>query len=212
MEYTKTSGEYRLVPYRERRGKWGSTVSVGYSSYVPANLESSFVGVGIASPYEEPTMPFIEGQFVYKRNFPFASMGVEIGLGYLSTSATNSPVEPALEIKILRFGGTFAIDSLFAEPWFVPYGSAGLYTVYFDETLSGITFSGSTRVAPYLSAGALIQLDWIDRRAARISYQDSGTQSTFLYAEGRNMMASSVEQDPDYSSDFHWNAGIRVEF
>jgi hypothetical protein len=212
VQTAQTAGEYKLVPYKERRGKWGATLSAGYSAYTPANLESSFVGAGIASPYETTQMPLIETQVVFKRNFPFASIGGELGLSYMATNSTSGPVDTTLDFKMLRVGATIAIDSLFSEPWLVPYGSAGVYTIYFDESLSGITFSGSTRVAPYLSGGVLIQLDWIDRTAARISYQETGTQSTFLYVEGRTLIASSAEQDPDYSSDVHWNTGIRVEF
>src|SRR5262245_12577415 len=57
---TKIDGDYKLVPYLERRGRWGFTASVAYSSYEPINYEPDFVADEFASIYETTDMPMIE--------------------------------------------------------------------------------------------------------------------------------------------------------
>lgn len=213
VETTRTENRFELKPYLERRGKWGSTLSLAYSAYVPENLESSFVAAGILQPYSKPTLPLVEAQYVFKRNTPIGSLGGELGLGYFSNSSSDTSIsDSSLQFKMVRLGVVAAIDTLYKEPFLVPYGSAGIYTIYFREEQNGISFNGNTQVAPYLSAGAMFLLDWLDRDAARISYEDTGTQCSYLFGEVRSMMKSAAEQDPDYSSAWHWNAGLRVEF
>ena len=213
VETVKTDARFQLKPYLERRGKWGSTLSLAYSAYAPENLESSYVAIGIAQIYQKPTAPMIELQGTFKRNTPIGSLGAELGFGYFSSGSNDTTVaDSTIEFKMLRMGVTASLDTLYKEPFIVPYGSAGLYTIYFTETQGDLSFIGNTQVAPYLSAGAMFLLDWLDRDAARISYEDTGTQSSFLFGEIRTMMASGAEQDPDFSSAWHWNAGVRVEF
>src|SRR5262245_18617575 len=56
----ETEGEYKLVPYRERRPKWGSVYNVGYSSYEPIYYEPDFVPVDFSDVYESPELPMID--------------------------------------------------------------------------------------------------------------------------------------------------------
>lgn len=212
VEVSKTEGLFRLMPYKERRGNWGTTVSVGYSAYKPDNFESNFVAADISKPYEKAELPLIEVQFVFKRNTNYGSLGGELSAGLYSNESDDPGIDSSLEFKMYRLGLVLALDAFGEEPFIVPYGSLGLYTISYSETLGVIHHNGNTQVAPYLTAGAMFQLDWIDRRAARVSYEDSGTQSSFIFAEGRTMLESSDESDPDYSSSVHWNAGVRVEF
>jgi hypothetical protein len=212
VEVTKTEDLFHLMPYKDRRGKWGETVSIGYSSYEPKNFESNFVAADISQPYTKAETPLIEAQFVFKRNTTYGSIGAELGIGMYSNTSDDPGIESTLEFKMYRLGANIALDTLSPEPYIVPYASAGLYTVQYNETLGEVHHKGNTQVAPYLAGGLMFQLDWIDRRAARVSYEDSGTQSSFIFAEARTMLASSDESDPDYSSSVHWDAGLRIEF
>ncbi len=48
---TKTDGNYTLVPYRERRGKWGTTIGVSYSNYEAEFYEPNFIQAGYEDVY-----------------------------------------------------------------------------------------------------------------------------------------------------------------
>jgi hypothetical protein len=212
VEVTKTEDLFRLMPYKERRGKWGTTVSIAYSSYEPENFESNFVAKENSQPYEKADLPLIEGQLVYKRNTSYGSLGGELGVGMYENESDDPVIESNLSFRMYRLGAVIALDAFAKEPLIVPYGSAGAYMIEYEETLGEVHHKGNTQLAPYLTAGFMFQLDWLDRRSARISYEESGTQSSFAFVEGRTMLASSEESDPDYSSSLHWNAGIRIEF
>ena len=104
------------------------------------------------------------------------------------------------------------LDTLFSEPYAAPYASVGGYVMQFDESYAGNDFLGNTQVSPYATLGVMAELDWIDPDAARIGYETSRLQSTFLFAEIRKYFQSSKARDPDFESGITPGAGLRVEF
>jgi hypothetical protein len=150
---------------------------------------------------------------VIKRNGSFGSFGLEIGAGIYQNKSDNPTYgDSALRLIPIRLGAALFLDTLGPEPIVVPYIAGGAYTISFREELGGNSHNGNTQVAGYVHAGLAFQLDWIDRKAARVSFQDSGIQSTFIYLEGQNYMKSGNVQDGDFSSDINYAAGFRVEF
>ena len=208
-----TEGEYHLKPYSQRRGEWGKTLSLTYSTFDPIHYGTAFNAGLFDQVYGVPTMPLLELYFGVKRNLAWGSLGGELAAGaYENQSSEPTIVNSTLNLYPVRLGVTLALDAISREPWFVPYVSGGLYEIFFKESLAGSSFHGNTQAAPYIHGGIALCLDWIDRHAARIAYRDSGIESSFLLLEARKQFASTVNRDPDFSNDVSFAAGLRVEF
>ena len=220
MYRPQPDGTYDLRDYRERRGGWGSTISVGYSTYEPLNYTPQQTGdattddgsYGFSTVYSKPDTPLLEMQITAKRNLDFGSLGGEIAVGYYKNNADTDAVSSTLTLTPIRIGATFAADVIWREPYVVPYLSLGGYVVNFREEGTDDSVGGTTKVAPYANLGAQFQLDAIDRQASRNAYLDSGLQSTYVFVEARKFFASSAGSDPDLSNTVSYGAGLRVEF
>lgn len=206
------TGIYLLIPYRNRRESWGQTISIGYSSYVPINYEPDVGAFNYRDVFGSEHLPLVETQFAIKKNLTIGSIGGELGVGIYKNESDSTVVSSSLELIPVRLGLNLYLDNLFFEPYVVPYVAGGVYTIFFDESHSAVTFKGNTQVAPYYSMGLAFQLNWADREAARISYLDSGIENSFLYLEARQLMASQAAADPDFSGPITWGAGVRLEF
>lgn len=217
---TDVRGVYYLVPYRFRRPSWGKTFGLGFSSYNPKNYEPDFVAATFDDVYGNASMPMIDFLFSVKKNFVIGSIGIEAGIGYYRSSSKSSvdvagvptAVDSTLNIYPIRIGGIFTMDNLFYEPFVAPYASAGVYSMFYRESRTTASFNGNTQISPYYAFGALAQLDWLDRAAAREAYEEAGVESTYVYLEARGFIQSKNAKDPDFSSMIHFNAGMRVEF
>lgn len=209
-------GSYNLVPYGERRGKWGVLFGLEYSTYEPYDYEPNFIALDYKDVYGAPEVPFLEVQFGVKRNFSIASLGLEAGVGVFKAESKENLVDltnSTLVLYPIRMGFTLALDNLFSdEPWVVPYVNGGAYTIFFRESQASASFNGNTQVAPYAIGGLAITLDWLDRRSAREAYESSGIEASHLFVEARKYFGNDVEKDPDFETDPVWGAGIHVEF
>lgn len=210
---TKIEGEYRLKPYRERRGKWGGTASLGYSAFEPVYYEPNFAAVAFEDIYSSAELPLIEVTLTAKRNYGFGSLGFSFSFGgYQNDADDTTIVDSSLLLLPIRIGATVAFENFAPNPWVVPYVHGGIYTIFYREELGGSSYNGHTEVAPYIHGGVAFALDWIDPRAARLAYEDSGIETSSLFAEVRKQMASNDSADPDFESDTTWAGGVRVEF
>jgi len=210
---TEVNGEYPLIPYRERRPIWGLTASLGFSNYEPTSYDPNFSSATYGQVYSTPTMPLLELQIVVKRNFSLGSVGGEIAIGQYENGHSDPAIaESTLSLTPWRVGVAYALDNYSNEPYVVPYVSAGLYSMIYKESLGGNSLNGSSQIAPYFNFGAAFSLDWIDRKAARVSYNDSGIESSYLFLEGRTYVKSSNVRDHDFSSPISVGGGVRVEF
>lgn len=211
---TEIKEEYSLLPYRERRPKWGTTFSLGYSSYEPVNYEPDFVTANFSDIYSSPDMPLIELTVSVKRNFSIGSFGVELAAGiYENKSDDTTLSDSSLQLIPIRLGLVYYMDAIGPEPHFVPYVGGGAYTMmYKEELVGGTSNNGNTQISFYGHAGVAFQLDWIDKVGSRIAYQESGIESTFLYAELQKYMSSSAEADGDFSNDVSYAGGLKIEF
>lgn len=213
-------GVYYLVPYRYRRPSWGKTFSLGMSTYNPKNYEPDFVAATFNDVYGNASMPMLDFMMTFKKNFPFGSIGIEASIGMYKNNSRSqvtvagvpTAVDSTLNIYPIAVGGILTLDNLFYEPFFAPYAAGGVYTMFYRESRSTAALNGNTQVSPYYAVGTLIQLDWLDRAAAREAYEEGGVENTFFYLEARGFIQSKNKQDPDFSSTVHANAGLRMEF
>ncbi len=206
--------EYKLIPYRERRPRWGVTFALGYSSYEPINYEPDFVPVNFSEVYKTPDMPLLELLVTVKKNMTMGSLGVEVGVGgYNNTSDNKEISDSTLNLIPIRVGASFYIDALAPEPVFVPYIAGGIYTIMFKEELNGgSSNNGNTQISTYFHGGIALSLDWIDRDGARLAFQESGIEGTFAYFELQKYMASGEPADGDFSNDISYAGGVKIEF
>ncbi len=209
------SGQLILVPYRDRRLKWGGTWSIGYSMYEPMSYEPNFLAENFEQVYDSAELPLLEMQLSVKRNTGIGGFSLDLGVGiYANESDTDLLTESNSTLNLIlgRVGLTYSLDMLFADGLVRPYISGGAYIIYYREELEEVSFNGNTQVAPYWAAGANFSLDWLDRQSAREAYADAGIQSTALYVEARQFISSENPMDPNFESDVHASAGLRIEF
>ena len=210
---TEVDGNYSIEPYRDRRPGWGKTVSFSYSTYEPLNYEPNFLQVNFEDIYQAPEMPLLEFQFAIKKNARTFSYGGEFSVGiYQNDSDERNLIQSTLQIIPIKLGGVALLDALSPSPYFVPYASGGVYTILFREDNNQTSITGNTQLAPYFNVGLAFPLDWIDDYAARISYEESGIEASYAFIEARSQFAASDEQDPDFSSDVNFAAGLKLEF
>jgi hypothetical protein len=155
----------------------------------------------------------LEALFQAKRNLSAFSVGAELGVGAVKNEHTDTAyIGSVLNLTEIRLGGTLYLDSIYPEPYIVPYVSGGGYMMVYKETLGGNDFGGNTTPAFYVNGGAAFALDWIDRHAARVAYEESGLLSSYIYLEARKYFKSQVKKDPDFSNLVSFAGGLRVEF
>ncbi|NQY99175.1 MAG: hypothetical protein HRT45_00730 [Bdellovibrionales bacterium] len=212
LVYSKGS-KVSLLSYRERRTDWSIMGSLGYSWFLPTNYEPT---VGAFAEYadlygDNPKGPLLEVQFTMKRNYGFGSIGLDAGAGVFSVESRVNGVDSTLDINMYRLGLTIILDTLFKEPWVAPYIAGGGYVIQKKEAIDSTSDNESTQVAPYYAFGFLFQLDWIDSKTALGAFSEIGLENTYLFAEGRQLIASSAEADSDFSTDIFATAGFRVE-
>jgi hypothetical protein len=203
-----------LMPYRKRRESWGSLITFGWSQYTPIEYEPDFVDSVVNdfdSYYGNAESPLIDFTVSVKKNYSWISFLLDIGAGYYKNEGKDDSL---LTLIPARIGFGVNLDTLFDEPYIVPYATVGAYTVFYREATEAQAVNGNTLIAPYYNFGVRFQLDWIDRDGDYSSYDEQGMENTFLFVEARSFMASSSLPDLASTSDspFELGAGISVEF
>jgi hypothetical protein len=213
-EFAEGDGEAvsYLKPYRQRRNSWGSLIAIGYSGYSPEDYDPSFVLDQFTSYYGNAETPLVEFTVSPKKNFSFMSFGLDIGVGYYVNRA---PDTSELSLIPVRLGLNLSLDTFFDEPYVVPYGTIGLYTMLYREAFASQAVSGNTAMGLYYSAGLRFQLDWVDSDGDYSSYDENGMENTFLFVEARSFLLPN-NSEPDLGSPgdepIGIGGGFAVEF
>jgi hypothetical protein len=201
-----------LLPYRKRRESWGSFVTVGWSQYSPTEYTPDFTIENFSSYYGNAEGPMMELTVTPKKNFGLGSIGADIGVGYYMNEGKDGS---ELTLIPVRLGLSLSLDTIFEEPYIVPYGAIGMYTIAYKESTASVSVNGNTLAAMYFSFGLKFQLDWIDSDGDYSSYDEQGMENTFLYVEARNYGVPE-STNPDLASPedepFQIGAGISLEF
>lgn len=209
------TGDGELAPYRERRKSSGSFISLGYSTLDFVSYQPNFSVDDFATAYGVNQGVMIDVVGGVKQNWPLMSVGLEFGLGSYSVVSTDlATTASTLSLLNLRLGLRLALDGLLPEPFIVPYGYAGAYVMQFTESSGGLGFEGNTSPAIYMGAGAMFQLNWLEKSAAIQGYEDSGLENSYLYAELRMYSASEFEGDANvnFETDPSIFGGLSLEF
>lgn len=202
-----------ILPYSQRRKKWGSVHGLSAGTPSPNDFEPNFLTSTFDEVYSgSADAKAIEYHSNYKRNFGSYSTGIEFNVGTYTLKSDRDLIDSELTVTYLKLGGQLALDNLFEKhPYMVPYVSGGIYTMTYAEELGSTSNNGNTEVSFYGSAGLMLDISWIDKHSADSGYFESGIENTFLFAEASFYSQSQNEQDPNFEG-LHMNAGIKVEF
>ncbi len=206
-----SAGKMEMVPYRMRRKKWGQVWGVSYGLYNPSEYKIDQVPADFSEFYPVPSLGLLSIEATFKRNFDYLTMGIIGSAGYFKTESDVPGFGAELMIVPLKLGFIFELDTLWKEPWVVPYIHGGIYSTYYKEEGNFTTLEGTTLLAFYASGGLMFQIDWLDDSAAREGYQSSGIENTFVFIEANYMTNSLDEKDPGFAA-LYASAGMKVEF
>src|SRR5690606_11565170 len=119
----------------------------------------------------------------------------------------------------------WSLDTLFTEPYVVPYAIAGVYILDHEESKiedvtnaegevepTVVTLKGTTAPALSYSAGLLIQLNILERQASLHSYKDWGLENAYLDLRITQYARSQRASDPEFGSAPQLGAGFRLEY
>jgi len=203
----------QMPSYKERRASTGALFSLSYSQFEPLDYQPSSVNETYEELYSDLADGLYEFTASYKWNFAMGSMSLGLGVGMFQALSDINVVDSTLTVVPVRLEATFAFDNLFSEPKIVPYGLAGIYTMYYKEVQAATTYSGTTQASYYFGGGALFQIDWFFEEQAFESYLENGQENTFLYIEGRKFVASDlIPNDPNFETDFLIGGGFKFEY
>ncbi len=202
----------RLASYRDRRMSTGALLSVAYSQFRPMDYDPSFAVQDFDTIYGGDPTQMVEFSLLYKLNFALGSISLGLGVGYEKLESDLTFVDSYLSLIPVRLEGVLAFDALFDNPYFVPYGVAGVYTVYYREEQAASAFSGTTQAAPYFGGGLQIRIDNFIPEDSFNAYRENYQENSFVYVEARQWLESSTIQDPDFSTGLQFGAGMRFEF
>lgn len=197
------------VPYKERRGSWGSFYGVQAGTYAPTRYQPDYSAQNYDQYYGSPGMPLTELVFGFKKHAGPISLGLQFSGGIFNEA--NDSTGAALSLYPVTGALLLAFDAIGSEPYVVPYGMFGGYTVFYKESVGGLSVQGNTPVATFFAGGLMFQLNAMDLETAREAYEEYGLENTFVYVEARQFMASA-QATPDMSTNLHFQGGFKLEF
>lgn len=198
-----------LAPYKLRRGTWGFTFGLGYSAYSPEEYKPDFVvNETFDSYYGSGEGSLVDMTLGLKWNNFLGSITFELGGGYYTNQGVDE--ESNIVLYPARASATLALDTLFKEPYVVPYGTIGAYTVFYDETLASQSVNGNSEIGLFFAAGVGFQLNWLDEISAMTAFQETGLENTYLFLEARSFLPA--DDLADFSSPIQLGAGLKLEY
>lgn len=200
--------EYAIdTPYKIRRTNFGGSFGIQWGAYNPINY-STLVGT-YADVYFTQRPGAVEVSFGMQWNFFLGSIGPQMTIGYFNVN--NATSGATLTLLPVTAGITYQLNNVFKEPYVVPYGTFGSYSVVYNEALQGLSVKGNSPFGLFYAGGLMFQLDWMDEEAHNSAYQDYGIENTFLFVEARSFL-TAPNPVPDMSTPLQIFAGLKTEF
>jgi len=201
------------TPYRERRSGKSYFFEINADNYYPSDytskIDNQFFDVMYGS--EDLTILQVEAGLQFNMSFGSLAFSLQYGKGSLEDDRLGSV--RTIEVSKPAFKMAYQMDTLWDEPYAVPYVGLDLWKMSFAESLATTqTASFDTGIGMTYRAGVLLQLNWLDHESALTSYQDIGLQNTYLDLSINQYADSQNDSDPSTFSDYNWAAGLRMEF
>ncbi|MBX2988132.1 MAG: hypothetical protein KF802_09565 [Bdellovibrionaceae bacterium] len=200
--------------YKERRGTHGFLLSISGEDYLPKDYVSRIDAENFETMFGDSTMPVYSGEIGYKFNFVLGSLSALVGYGYGRVSFAGSGEERVLEFHRTTGRLMYIMDNFLAEPYAAPYFSFGIYDLGIEEKIPTLdaSFSGQTKIGTLMTAGLLLQLNWIEPDTSREAYIGAGLENMYLDLFVTQLNATTSDEDPNTQSGFNVGAGLRLEF
>lgn len=207
-----------ILPYRERRPRHQLTFNVNYENYAPvaylspAIADPNLVSNTYSNVYDLVDIPLVSASLGWKVNVPF--LGIEIAPFYGVGSVQSKKSGESMSLSLEKYGVRVAaaLETIFPEPYVVPYLATQLQMWGIEEVGSTLTYSRTTGYAVGFQAGLLLQLNWLDSAAAARALRESGLQNTYVDLFVQQYGDTSDPEDPLMNSEFNWGAGLRLEY
>lgn len=205
------------LPYKERRSRWGLEVGFQHEQVLPFNYVSGVPDVSVVNYSDfagSNSIPlnkfFLGGKF--NTSLGSLAAGIEYGSGSLYLPADNGE-NTSMDLTKEGLYMSLYLDSIFSEPYVVPYGTFNVFRLTYSEAVDGKgTYDGTTDFMMGYTLGALFQLNWLDKESARTGLRDSGIQNTYVDVYVSSYMPSIDDLDPNFETEFDLGVGLRVEF
>ncbi|MBX9767875.1 MAG: hypothetical protein K2X47_11435, partial [Bdellovibrionales bacterium] len=203
----------QFEPYKDRRQRWATLFNIGTSFFNPTEYEPEYAVGAFNNLYGQGIGETIDISMGAKLNLGNAgALAFLIGGGQYKKTASNGS---SLSLTPVTAGAVYYLDTLFKEPYVVPYVGGGGYTLFYREALASSAVGGRTGFGFYYVAGLAFQLDWMDEYGDLHQFSESEIENTFIYVEARGtsevLTPESIKQK-NFSNMFHAAAGLRFEF
>ena len=209
-----------FLPYKQRQTDWGFLFSIGMEQ---ATFPGYLTQVGVSNGdnfnftdlFGNNPVSLFSIELGPKYNTKMGSFALLGGYGSIDTKSSHVGSESTFSMKRYSVSVAYYLDTLFSEPYFIPYVAGGMWQADMTETSA----SYPDEVGKYSSEpgtqyrfGALFGLDWIEGEASRISRRRNGTQGTFLNVYAITTTMSEADPDPDLGSEMDIGASLVIEF
>lgn len=155
----------------------------------------------------------------YKFNFSLGALVFGASYGEGSLSDDRITFERVLKVQKQTVMVQYILDTLFEEPYVVPYVSFEYGNIVLSEKGKMLVtdveekeITQNVSGSNVLKIGMLFSLNWMDKDSAKEAYIANGLENTYFeiymsqYVGGGNETSSNIDTDPN------WGAGLRLEF
>ncbi|MFN8792564.1 MAG: hypothetical protein ACK5Y2_14005 [Bdellovibrionales bacterium] len=209
-----------FLPYKQRQRAWGYVFSAGAELVTYPGLLSQFTEPdGSIATFEDMFGPNSQTMASFEMGPKYnTSMGsFALLLGYSRLDISSSRIQSKAELRVSRYSANvvYYLDTLWQEPYFVPYVGAGAWQADYEEENEDepdVIAKYTTDVGFQWRIGGLINLDWIEPATALRSRRTLGLQATFLNLYATSSYMSESNPDPDLEIELDFGASLVVEF
>lgn len=222
-EVTEDSGLVEVVypveytrPYRERRPKNQLTFQVDYENYMPSEYFSPSVPDpspnGYVNVFGETSIPMVNFALGWKYNFSL--LGMELAAFYGTGAIQDNRIGDRISLHLQKAGFKLAgyLDTLFKEPYVVPYAAAQFQIWNIFEESSTLVYERESAYGIGVQAGLLFQLNWIEPGSSLMALNESGLNNTYIDLFVQQYSDTVDSKDPYLASDLNWGVGLRLEY
>lgn len=198
-----------MLPYRERRPTWSTVFSFRYENYYPSSYQSEIDQAVYDEVFDQEKIPVLGFELGKKYNIDHVALVGTLSYAQGGIASHFSGVETSLNLSLygLHVGAWF--DSLFQEPYVAPYVQADISLVDFQEDTPLNSASGAGGMVFGWTAGALVQLNWLDAESSYRALSEDGLNNTYL---DLFIAQSQSSGGADLSTETTWGAGLKLEF
>lgn len=216
------SRRHIFLPYKQRQQRWGLVVALGAELVTFPNLYSQFTEADGSVAHSEDLfgsdgITAMGLEIGPKYNTSIGSFGLNLGFAMIQASEKDA----GLDIRRVSSTFSYYLDTIWSEPYFVPYFGVGAWQAEYSETAGFVDAGGSpvdmemkysSEIGYHWRLGGLINLDWLEPKTALRSRRNLGLQATFLNLYATSTYMSESSPDPDLESEMDFGASLLLEF